>query len=158
MNGWLSELKEMKYCKRCKIEKPVSEFNFKSKKFNRLQVYCKDCQAIYNKNHYLNNAVAYKDRAFKRNDKIRNEYTQKILGFLLKNPCVDCGEADPIVLDFDHTDPALKISSVSQMVLDAYSWEKIEEEINKCKIRCANCHRRRTAKQINRRMLKFIGV
>jgi hypothetical protein len=32
------------------------------------------------------------------------------------------------------------------MISVGYSWEKIEAEISKCEVRCANCHRKRHAK------------
>ena len=65
------------------------------------------------------------------------------------NPCVDCNEADPIVLEFDHRDDVEKIAEVGKLVANGYKWETIKEEIDKCDVRCANCHRRRTAKQFN---------
>ena len=59
-------------------------------------------------------------------------------------------ETDPVVLDFDHRDEKEKKYNISEMVLRFQkAWVTIEEEIEKCDIRCANCHRRRTAKQFN---------
>lgn len=60
---------------------------------------------------------------------------------------MDCGENDPIVLDFDHIDENDKSYSISDMLKQRFAWSKIELEIKKCEVRCANCHRRRTAKQ-----------
>jgi 5-methylcytosine-specific restriction endonuclease McrA len=57
---------------------------------------------------------------------------------------VDCGEKDPIVLEFDHIHS--KKANVAAM-LNHHGWPAIQQEIEKCEIRCANCHRRRTAKQ-----------
>ena len=56
--------------------------------------------------------------------------------------CTDCGEKDPIVLDLDHIDPNTKIHEPSS--LGKYSWKTLKDEIAKCEVRCANCHRRRT--------------
>lgn len=72
-----------------------------------------------------------------------------VKGYLSENPCVDCGEDDPIVLDFDHIEAKDKAASISKMVASGLSITTIESEIAKCEIRCANCHRRRTAKQFN---------
>ena len=63
-------------------------------------------------------------------------------------PCVDCGEADLRVLDLDHEDPELKLSGVARLLGMHVPWERIEAEIEKCSVRCANCHRRRTAEQL----------
>jgi hypothetical protein len=65
------------------------------------------------------------------------------------HPCVDCGESDPVCLDFDHRDAVEKRVNVSKILSREASLETLAEEIAKCDMRCANCHRRRTAKQQN---------
>lgn len=76
-----------------------------------------------------------------------DENKKRLLSFLLRNPCVDCGEEDPVVLEFDHVDPDNKRAAISAMIQNSYSWETIVSEIEKCVVRCANCHRRRTTSQ-----------
>ena len=56
--------------------------------------------------------------------------------------CTDCGETNPIVLDFDHLKD--KKYNVSRMIHDGFSWAAIKKEIAKCEVVCANCHRIRT--------------
>ena len=73
------------------------------------------------------------------------ERRQKILQYLQEHPCIDCSESDPIVLQFDHV-RGIKWFGVSEG-LYSYNWDKINKEIKKCEIRCANCHIRKTAKQ-----------
>jgi hypothetical protein len=51
---------------------------------------------------------------------------------------------DPIVLEFDHLSD--KITAVSKMHRN-FTLEAVKLEIRKCEVRCANCHRRKTAKQ-----------
>lgn len=78
----------------------------------------------------------------------REVVRQFVCEYLSNHPCVDCGEDDIVVLDFDHV-RGKKTRGVSQMVQSAgYTLKRIAEEIEKCDIRCANCHRRRTDKVI----------
>jgi hypothetical protein len=44
-------------------------------------------------------------------------------------------------MDYHHLDPSIKERGVSQMI-SGNSWKKIEEEISKCILVCANCHRK----------------
>lgn len=107
----------------------------------------KENQRAYGRQHYLDNKELYLSRS-SENRKIQIEdRRRRVREYLLTHPCVDCGEADPIVLDFDHVDHTLKTANISKMVRDRARWSRIEEEIAKCEVRCANCHRRRTAKQ-----------
>lgn len=60
--------------------------------------------------------------------------------------CVDCGyNQAPEALHFDHVDPATKVAGLSQMW--SASQARLDAEIAKCVIRCANCHAIRTARQ-----------
>ena len=63
--------------------------------------------------------------------------------FVESHPCVDCGEGDPIVLEFDHT-RGTKVDNVRTLT---NSRVKAWEELMKCDVVCANCHRRRTAER-----------
>lgn len=71
---------------------------------------------------------------------------QFTIDYLRKNPCIDCGESDFMVLEFDHL--CCKLDAVSELVRKGYALNKIKEEIKKCEVRCANCHRRKSAKQL----------
>ena len=62
---------------------------------------------------------------------------------------MDCGESDPIVLDFDHSKGRRKRAAIADLVRGgALRWGTILREIEKCEVRCANCHRRRTATEL----------
>lgn len=95
--------------------------------------------------------MPYKNREdlYKAQKRHRIKVRKNLLDFLSKKECLDCGENDPRVLDFDHIDSAIKFKSVSEMLSGHYSWQSVLAEINKCKIRCANCHRRKTYVQFN---------
>jgi hypothetical protein len=65
-----------------------------------------------------------------------------ITTYLKTNPCVDCGETDPIILEFDHLKD--KDFNISDAARKGVSMKKLKDEIDKCEVRCANCHRRKT--------------
>jgi hypothetical protein len=65
--------------------------------------------------------------------------------YLSLHPCVDCGEEDIIVLEFDHLPERGKAHGISVMVSNGYGLGAIIAEIDKCEVRCANCHKRKTA-------------
>ena len=89
---------------------------------------------------------AYKERN-KRNKRIRTaENTAYRNNYLKTHPCVDCGEGNPVVLEFDHVRGAKK-KELSRMWTTGYALETIKEEIEKCEVRCRNCHAIKTAKQ-----------
>ncbi|WP_049979681.1 homing endonuclease associated repeat-containing protein [Halolamina rubra] len=55
--------------------------------------------------------------------------------------CARCNESHPACLVFHHLDADEKSKSVSQLVVDGVSRERLCEEIEKCEVLCANCHR-----------------
>lgn len=61
---------------------------------------------------------------------------------LLEHPCVDCGNSNIAVLEFDHLRD--KKYGISRMYRDGMAITRIQEEIDKCDVVCANCHRIRT--------------
>ncbi len=93
--------------------------------------------------------MAYKRREdlYAAQKRHRVKVRSLLFDLLLTKFCIDCGEKDPVVLDFDHRTPDTKFKSISRMLSGHYSWEALVKEIEKCDIRCANCHRRRSHKQ-----------
>jgi len=137
-----------KSCSRCKQELPTEKFNIRNKNTGKLQAMCAECNKVYQQEHYQNNKKYYAVKA-KTYDKIyKTNILEKLYLFLIEHPCVDCGETDPIVLEFDHREQSSKDFSIGNRLRDGYSWEKIMREVDKCDVRCANCHRRRTAVQL----------
>ena len=56
-------------------------------------------------------------------------------------PCQCCGKSYPsVVMDLHHIDPSTKKDSVSNL-LKSGSLQTLQEEIDKCAVLCANCHR-----------------
>jgi len=90
--------------------------------------------------------MPYKNREdlYKAQKRHRLKITAKLFDYLSTKSCVDCGEKDPVVLDFDHKDPRTKFKTVARMRAGHYSWESVYAEIVKCEVRCSNCHRRKS--------------
>ena len=65
--------------------------------------------------------------------------------YLADHPCVDCGEGDSRVLEFDHLHD--KEALVSALAAWGAPRARLETEIARCEVRCANCHRRVTARR-----------
>lgn len=82
-----------------------------------------------------------------RKKRVRAETQAAVLAYLAEHPCVDCGEDDVIVLEFDHLRD--KTANVSALIAGASGVKRVFEEIAKCEVVCANCHRRRTMRSQN---------
>jgi len=100
--------------------------------------------------HYQKNKPAYKARAKEHNKVTASKVRAYILSHLRSNPCIDCGEPDPIVLEFDHMSHFDKRFNIGDSVSGNYSLNSVKSEIEKCEVRCANCHRRKTYRDFGR--------
>lgn len=134
-------------CGICKQDKAESCFSFKNKEKGKKHTTCKQCHKINANNYYNKNKIKCIARVRKRNKKVIDNNKIFILEYLKNSCCIDCGEKDPLVLEFDHVNPTTKTNSVCQMLVTGSALNNIINEIKKCEIRCANCHRRKTAKQ-----------
>lgn len=133
----------MKQCIKCKETKSLDNFTKNSRRKDGLNSFCKNCGNILNRANYIKtNGKAQKDF----NKKKTQENSEYVLKYLLMHPCVDCSENDPVVLEFDHVS-GIKLFSISSGIRRSKSISELQEEIDKCEVRCANCHRRITAKR-----------
>jgi len=101
---------------------------------------------VVRRRHYLANKSDYIRRAIAQNKAKRAKNRTEVLAYLSSHPCIDCGNEDPVVLEFDHRDPATKLTEVSRMIVSK-PWGRVLAEIKKCDVRCINCHRRKTARE-----------
>ena len=134
-------------CRACGSEKPLSSFPFRSAKAVLRHHICLSCQRELARRWYAA-SVNHSVRAQRaRGSASRRELATRVFAYLIEHPCVDCGASNPLILDFDHRGE--KIANVSTLVRDRESWDKIASEIAKCDVRCANCHRRRSVRNVN---------
>lgn len=141
----------MKYCNTCHTTKPFEKFNRKRNGYN---YQCKDCKNTHSRQYYKSNKAAQYRRVVKNKRARVAENRIKLYDYLITHPCVDCGETDPLVLEFDHQRDKRK--EVTKLIYDGYSWETIQDEIAKCLVRRANCHKRKTAKEFGWWMVTYI--
>jgi hypothetical protein len=94
---------------------------------------CKDASG---KTHYQRNKQYYLDR----NGERKKMLVEFVENYKKSHPCVDCGNSDIRVLEFDHIGDDKEID-ISRATRSGWSKERIQLEIEKCEVRCANCHR-----------------
>jgi hypothetical protein len=132
----------------CHEWKPEADFAFRSILTGVRQGHCRQCHAAYRRQHYLNNRAEYIAREAARIKSFRIENRQLLYDYLVAHPCVDCGETDVLVLEFDHRDPKTKSRDIGFLAARK-PWKFVLAEIQKCDVRCANCHRKRTSEQFS---------
>jgi hypothetical protein len=111
----------------------------------RPDTYCRPCRSAYGKEHYAAHRQHYITRAVVRKRLRRRVRAEFFLEYFASHPCTDCGETDPVVLEFDHIGE--KNFNIGY-AFERYGWERILKEIKLCEVVCANCHRRRTARRL----------
>lgn len=90
--------------------------------------------------HYENNKEYYKKKA--KGIYYRN--LAYIENLKRTGGCVDCKNNDYRVLDYDHLPEFEKVIEISLAARNCWSLKRLDEEIAKCVLRCANCHRIKT--------------
>ena len=137
----------MKICIKCKEKRKEDDFCFRNKNKGIRQNTCKICTRKGIRGHYHRNQDYYLTKAKIRNKKNRIVIQEYILDYLKSHPCIDCSETDPVVLEFDHIEDKKK--EIGYLLSGGFPLNTIKREITKCVVRCANCHRRKTAKDFN---------
>src|SRR5258708_7133545 len=133
-------------CARCHGEKPVQAFPIKDRAPGTRRAYCVPCCREYGREHYQRNRPAYLGRTRARHASVRRDHQAFVLDHLRTHPCVKCGIAEPVVLEFDHREPHTKTANVAELI-NRGSLGHLKAEIAKCDVLCGNCHRRKTLLQ-----------
>ena len=137
-----------KVCTKCgPPAQTLDNFALRSRSKGTYSAVCRLCQREYGKQHYQANKASYIAKARLRTKSVRQAAREYVLEYLRSHPCADCGESDPVVLEFDHQHS--KKTDVGNLIRAAVALEVLKAEIEKCQVVCANCHKRRTAKTYN---------
>jgi hypothetical protein len=127
---------ERRTCSRCRRSLPVEAFN---RMGEGRQFYCRDCFRSYFRARGEIHRQQVRARRPERQRRV-HEFMAALLGAA---SCADCGTSDILVLEFDHVGE--KRMAVASLIRSGASRRQLLDEIARCEVVCANCHRRRTA-------------
>lgn len=136
----------MKRCSTCHELKEEDQFSWRNISKGYKWGTCKACQRSQRQDWYERNKKTHIANVRETKKRMIAEGQQYIWDYLLTHPCIDCGQSNPVVLEFDHV-RGKKRKAVGDLARQGYSIEAIQKEISKCEVRCANCHRIKTHKE-----------
>jgi len=113
---------ETKICTKCGKELPIDNFYWRDKAKGLRRSECKNCHNNYVKQKYK-----------ERHDNINKIKSQQC--------CAKCGDSRFYVLDYHHINPDEKEEKISRLIAHNVKEQTLQEELNKCILLCANCHR-----------------
>lgn len=111
---------DTKKCSKCGRVLPLTEYY--SRGNGKLRSECKQCHRDYVKGKY-------------------NERKEMVSDIKASQGCAKCGESREYMLDFHHKDPSIKDGTIARITSNNNKMETIQQEIDKCIVLCANCHR-----------------
>jgi hypothetical protein len=128
----VASLSAVRRCGRCGITLPLCAFG-------RGQWRCRRCFREY----FIERGDLHREQSRAALERRRLRAKQHVLHYLQGHACTDCGESDPVVLEFDHVRG--KHANVGKLAQDGVKPARLDEEIALCDVVCVCCHRRRTA-------------
>ncbi len=133
-------------CVACGEMKDETEFPWWDESANRRRGTCRACKSEQQKKWYAKHKETHVANARINRERAIAEARRFVWDYLSTHPCVHCGESNPVVLEFDHI-RGKKRMHVSEMVRRGHGLESIAEELAKCQVLCANCHRIKTSNE-----------
>jgi len=145
----MDKMSTYKICGLCNQNLLLSNFYKQKSNKTGYQHYCKICATnkikiryTTEKDHIVKQTIIANELIKDRNFAFVKRYLQ------IYGKCIDCGHKDIRVLEFDHI-KGIKYKGVKHMCGATSSIQAIKNEIRKCEIRCCNCHRIKTASDLN---------
>lgn len=130
----------MKNCNSCKQTLSLESFAKNRSKEDGFSSTCRSCASIQRKKWYN----SHKDTHKVSSKKNKRKYTDQLRAYKHNKPCTDCGVPYPYyVMEWDHLPGTTKEANLSRL-LQTNSKKRFLEEIKKCELVCANCHKIRT--------------
>lgn len=140
---------ENKFCTKCRTTKPRDQFRVDRRQPDGLHQHCTQCRKITESRWRDSNRQHLREKSKDQTHHNKIVCRSYVFEYLKSNHCIDCDEDNILLLDFDHLEPSDKKYSIGKMLNSrgGVSLVKLKAEIDKCVVRCANCHRLRTIKQ-----------
>lgn len=148
----------------CRNGHPFDEINTYIQPKSRKRL-CRKCQSsrnraiyesnpeaakTYNREHMRRWRAANRERDNKNWTELRRKKKEWLDNLKASLGCGSCKiEKDPVCLEFHHRDPTSKITEIS-LSIARWSLKRIQTEIAKCDLLCANCHRKLHASERNK--------
>lgn len=132
-----------KRCAICKRTQPLNEFNRRALSRDGLQRHCRECNRVASKAYYRRDRRGHQADVRENSRRYRARNRALLVEYLREHPCVDCGEIDVLVLEFDHV-RGQKVMGVFLLAARALKVERVMSELAKCEVRCVNCHLKRS--------------
>ena len=122
------------------MAKAESKRKYSERDPDKYRAYQRECPRNYQRKYYATRAERWREYQQERSRCMKVRAVEYLGG-----QCVDCGLKTDVmaVYDFDHRNPSEKLSNIPLM----WSWKRIQVELDKCDLRCANCHRIRHARE-----------
>lgn len=134
---------EVKGCGKCRSWLPLDNFCLdKSNKTGR-GYWCKSCATANTRANYQGwkEDPNWVESKRERGRGLARDAKRRAVDYM-GNRCVDCGKSYPdYIYDFHHLSGETKVDNPSAILKK--SWEKAKQELDKCVLVCANCHRER---------------
>lgn len=133
-----------KKCSLCTNLKDLSEFGLMTSAKDGKQSRCKKCMSDTMRLLYK----ADPKKKYEQNKSLKDRISKEINEIKTAKGCAACPEKEAVCLDFHHINPNEKDRNVSEWAASK-SRNKVLEEIEKCIVACANCHRKHHAGLLN---------
>ena len=130
---------DQKRCNTCKKMRALSEFNVRDAAVRRSAV---PMSSVLPRVVRQAPGRSHRQRRPAQPRPSGSSSAARLAAYFATHPCVDCGERDIRCLQFDHRDRSTKTANVACLLRHAGPGRSSLAEIEKCDVRCANCHSR----------------
>lgn len=138
--------KFVKSCSKCGEKKPTTQFPARSEKGREGErhSHCIECARWYVRQHYQRNRQKWIQKSMAQHAALKVK-----LDLIKSKPCADCGKQyPPHAMDFDHLPGTVKFGNIGTLV-SRVGAGRVMEEVAKCEVVCAVCHRIRTHRRLS---------